>query len=663
MRVSTPYPRRRLMAVVTALSLSCGFSVVASLAAQKGVKETEGRPAVTSRIVQQGMTIDFEVAAREGLPASDRRNDRQRGRGRRAGGDRVLRAGDTVDIGFTVRDAGSGNPISGVNPASWLALSATRGDGSRADCGDLVRSALGSSFLSQPALNLNAYYVLALNADATISVIDPLSGVGGTKLLAMVGLQSPGADWALATDQERLLVTMPAAGRVAAIDTRSWTVTTNIDIGVPPSRVMLQPDDAYAWIAYPAGVVVLDVRALKVVARLPTGRGPHQMAFSDDSRWAFITNGDDGSVSLVDVRSLSQVATLAIGSSVSSIGFSTLARAAYVTSPEAGTITGIDATRRRIIARIAAAPGVGAVAFAPDGRLGFAVNPSANTISIFDASLNRIIRTADAEKGPDQLSFTSRFAYVRHGQSEIVVMVPLDELRNAAGDAGARPTGHGHEKSGGVPLLDFPGGQRPLGQGSRASLAASIVRSADDNSVLVANPGDKAIYYYQEGMAAPMGQFSNYGREPLAVLVVDRSLREVRPGRYRSIARLPAAGRYNALLLINSPRVVHCFELSIAPALGPTTEGESITTRVESLMRQTSVAPGTPVTIAFRITDGGTGAPVASAWDAGALVVSPGLWQARPRLAHEGNGVFVTCPSRELDYRRVVTFEAVEGVK
>ena len=29
--------------------------------------------------------------------------------------------------------------------------------------------------------------------------------------------------------------------------------------------------------------------------------------------------------------------------------------------------------------------------------------------------------------------------------------------------------------------------------------------------MLVANPRDKAIYYYQEGMAAPMGQFSNYG--------------------------------------------------------------------------------------------------------------------------------------------------------
>ena len=46
----------------------------------------------------------------------------------------------------------------------------------------------------------------------------------------------------------------------------------------------------------------------------------------------------------------------------------------------------------------------------------------------------------------------------------------------------------------------------------------------------MANPADQAIYYYMEGMLAPMGSFNNYRREPKAVLIVDRSLRE-RAGR------------------------------------------------------------------------------------------------------------------------------------
>jgi DNA-binding beta-propeller fold protein YncE len=611
-------------------------------------------PAIASRTVREGMTIDFEVSHLD----PERRNDR------------VLREGDNVDIGFTIRDEGSGNPIAGLNPAAWLAVARPSPDEPRASCADLVRSALGQTLFSRPELDLNAYYVMALNADATITVVDPLFGFGGTKLLDIIALESPGEDWALTSDQNRLLVSMPGANRVAAIDTRSWAVAANIDVGPSPSRITLQPDEAYAWVAYAAdgktggasGVAVLDVRTLRVVARIATGRGAHQMAFSDDSRFAFVTNADEGTVSIVDVRSLRKVKDIAVGSTVASIAFSKLAQAAYVTSPEAGTVIGISSTQQDVIARIEVAPGLGAIEFAPDGRLGFAVNTRANTVWIFDTALNRIVSTADLEKGPDQIAFSRRFAYVRHKNSEIVVMMPLDEL----GAAGKK-----------VPLLDFPGGQHPLGGGSRASLAPSIVRAADDNAVLVANPQDKAIYYYQEGMAAPMGQFSNYGREPVAVRVVDRSLRETPPGQYRSTVRLPAAGQYNALLFINSPRVAQCFDLPIGPAVRQTTT-ETLSTRVEPLTQETTVAPGTAIRIAVRIIDDSTDRPVPNVRDTGILVIAAGVWQTRQSLEHEGDGVyaltlappspglytvFVASPSRQMPYRRVLSFEVAGKAK
>ncbi len=76
----------------------------------------------------------------------------------------------------------------------------------------------------------------------------------------------------------------------------------------------------------------------------------------------------------------------------------------------------------------------------------------------------------------------------------------------------------------------------------------------------MANPVDKVLYYYSEGMAAPMGNFQNYRREPLAVMVVDRSLREIKPGIYSTTIKLPASGRYDVAFLNDSPRVSHCFE-------------------------------------------------------------------------------------------------------
>jgi hypothetical protein len=53
---------------------------------------------------------------------------------------------------------------------------------------------------ARPDVDLNTYYVLALNQEANISVIDPLLGFGTSKLLTLVILKSPGEDWELTSD-------------------------------------------------------------------------------------------------------------------------------------------------------------------------------------------------------------------------------------------------------------------------------------------------------------------------------------------------------------------------------------------------------------------------------------------------------------------------------
>ena len=77
---------------------------------------------------------------------------------------------------------------------------------------------------ARPDVDLNSYYILALNKSADISVIDPLLGFGGSKLLTLVMMKSPGEDWVLTKDGEKLFVTLPAINQVAVIDTRSWKV-------------------------------------------------------------------------------------------------------------------------------------------------------------------------------------------------------------------------------------------------------------------------------------------------------------------------------------------------------------------------------------------------------------------------------------------------------
>ena len=98
-------------------------------------------------------------------------------------------AGENVDLRFSLRGAG-GTRLSGIRPAAWI--DARTGDGT---CKAKVQSFLAGSLRARPQVDLNTYYVITLNAEPSVAVIDPLLGFGGSKLLTAVTLQSPGVDW------------------------------------------------------------------------------------------------------------------------------------------------------------------------------------------------------------------------------------------------------------------------------------------------------------------------------------------------------------------------------------------------------------------------------------------------------------------------------------
>ncbi|MFY9820929.1 MAG: YncE family protein, partial [Thermoanaerobaculia bacterium] len=464
---------------------------------------------------------------------------------------RLLTEGDDAAIRFKISDQTTGNPVAGAYPSAWLDL-LRPGESAGDQCAKRIGELLGSDLFNRPALDLNVYYVLALNQDATISVVDPLFGFGGTKLLAMVQLDSPGEDWVLSPDKTRLFVSLPDSGRVAVVDAASWKVISRIDLGGRPRRLAWQPDGAYLWVGLDAGgIAAIRTADLAVAARIATGAGAHDLAVAGDNRFVFVTNREARTLSVVDVAKLAKVRDVPLSTAPTAVAYSSQAQAAYVASEEDGVITAVAAEREVPLAHIQSAPGIGSLRFAPGGRFAFVPNPRADRVFILDAAANRIVQTAAIDGGPDQIDFSDTLAYVRRRGSETLVMIPLGQIGEAGKD---------------VPLADTPGGQSPFGKVSRPSPADSIVRAPGETAVLIANPGDRAIYYYREGMAAPMGSFANYDREPRAVLVVDRTLKERRPGTYETVAKAPLPGRYRVAFFLDAPRTLHCFELAVAAA-------------------------------------------------------------------------------------------------
>jgi len=590
--------------------------------------------ASTQKFVENGISVEFSAHPLDRTAAN------------------MPREKEDISFRFRVSEAESGAAITSRRLAAWIDPTGS----TSASCQARVKGFLEGSFFYRPAADLNSYYVLTLNEDATISVMDPLVSYGGTHELTLVSLRSPGMDWADDPRHGRVFVSMPEAKKIAVVETGNWKVARELEMPGPPGRLILQPDRQYLWVAWESesaagesGVVVFNAITFDIAARILTGKGAHDIALTDDSRVAMVTNRDSGDISLIDVQKLIEIRRERTGKHPVSIAYSSLSRMAYISNQEDGSITAIALRSAAKGTTIQADPGIGPIRFAPRGRFGFALNPSKNLVYIIDASTNSIIQTGDVEKVPDQIVFSGELAYIRHRNSETVLMIPLA----AVGQRGQA-----------VHLADFPAGQHGLGDGEHRSLADGIVQAPGENAVWVANSADRMIYYYEEGMAAPKGSLVTT-QHPRALMVIDRSLRQTSPGVYETIGRLPLRGKYTVAMLLDNPQMIHCFDLAVEADPGQkTTPTRSVD--VQLIDDRVKREAGAPTRVRLQFLDAVTRAPKNDLSDVRVLTyLPPGVWQDRLKAKSSGNGVYeieftppqpgwyevsVECPSQGVSY-------------
>jgi YVTN family beta-propeller protein len=569
-----------------------------------------------SKITTNGLTVEF--AAR--VATHEKKTDK-------------IVAGQPIEVRFKVTDAVTGAAVSNARPGVWVdarkkvgAITQKSGEIEAKDpCREKIGYFLQGGLTYRPDIDVNAWYILALNRKASITVIDPLLGYGGQRIVTLIMLNSPGEDWLMGRDGRSLFVALPATGEVAVIDTAVWKVGTNIKVGSDPVRLALQQDGRYLWVGNDGGVSIIDAERRQVVKQIATGAGRHDIAFGKGDNEAFVSNPAEGTVTMIDVRTLSTVATIEVGGNPGAIAHSPLAGAVYVADAKTGRISVIDPATRKVTATMQAKPGLYALQLTPDGRWGFSANPLADEVVVFDASTNRIVNRIDIEGGPDQVSIGSQFAYVRATGKAEVSLIALDSLGKAQ-----RPF-----------IKAIPGGDNaPLADASLPASAPVIVPTPDPGTMLVANPSDRTIYFYSEGMNVPMGSFPNMRRELRAALAVDRSLRETEPGVYTAHLRLPAGGDFDVAFHMSSPPVSHCFTVTAEqdPAL---TARSAKPYRLEFLSEDRDFTAGETARVQVRLVNPRTSQPISDLTDLEVQVFQvPGTWRVLKSARSLGDGLY-----------------------
>lgn len=537
-------------------------------------------------------------------------------------------AGERALATFRVSDAHGGQALTGLHPLAWItAAKAVHLENENA-CRTKAKGLLNASLANRADVNLNGYLLLALNDDKTVSFINPQVAFNRTQLESIVELPAAGAGWALTADGGTLYVTLPLAGAVAVIDTatRKLIDTLALGAGTQPARIALQPDGRYVWAALDgaAAVAVIDTETRKVAARIAAGAGEHDFAFTGDSRFAYVTNGGGDSLSIIDIVSLARLADIAIGHRPAAIAYGEKSRRIYVAAEDDTAITAIDPDKRQIVGRIPAPPGIVALRFDPEGRFALAVNRRQSTVTLLDSATNAATVSAPVPADPDQVVFSSGYAYVRSLGSPAFTLFGLAELRQ-----------------GRLEPVEVQAGTLPPSAAGAPGPAAMIAPTPEGNSVLIANPAETLAFYYVEGMMVPMGTLQMYGRQPRGLLVLDRSLRESEPGTYTTTVSLSRSGSFDVPLLIDQPRLVHCFTATVAPQPGEVRTSPLRAVAVEPLFAGSRLTYGRPAQLSFRIVDAESRQPVSGLKDVRLLAIEPpGNWQQRKWARDAGGGVY-----------------------
>ncbi|MEY4754895.1 MAG: hypothetical protein RJA44_2570, partial [Pseudomonadota bacterium] len=560
--------------------------------------------ALTGFGAQAGDRLPFSSAASQGGIKAEFRLE-----GEQAG---PIPLDQGMNLTLDLQDQTSGTPLRGLRPRMWVSRQTADPPES---CEALIRR-FASGRLSQRAdRDLNSFQIVTLNADNSVSFINPLVSLNTTKLEALVPLPGSAGDWLPLPERDLLLVALPEQGKIAVIDTVRLRLRKLVELpGGRPGKLVAGQDGSRAWVLteQPARAVELDLAKLEAGATLPLGPGPHAAALNADAGTLLVANSGDATLSLLDLRAQRLLGTTALPGLIRDVSYSALSNRYYAAARD-GRIAVIEPGHGRIESTLAGPEGLAALRADPSGSFVLGVSPQSSSLIAIDTARQKIIGSASVPVAADQIGYTSRFAYLLGRDSTQISLIDLKQL------------GEGRISSSEVPVMQKP--NREAGTGPAADL---MVPSPEGDGMLIAGQADTALYYYTEGMMAPQGSYRTYSRASRAVTVIDRSLREVAPGRYASTLRLDRGGLYRIPLLVQNPRMVHCFDVRIDET-GATSVGKHLDLQFDlGGPEAAALQAGREFEVLIRLRDAHSGEPVRGVRDLQIMAMElPGLSQQR----------------------------------
>ncbi len=182
---------------------------------------------------------------------------------------------------------------------------------------------------------------------------------------------------------------------------------------------------AYVANQYSAAVSVIDTATNSVVATIPVGNDPVEVAITPDGTRAYVTNQVDSTVSVINTATNTVFTTVPVGNTPTVIAITPDGTRAYVPNQGDNTVSVINTASNTVVATVPAGNVPIGVAITPDGTLAYVTNRIDNTVSVINTATNTVLTTVPVGTGPVGVAITpdGTLAYVANFSGTTVSVI------------------------------------------------------------------------------------------------------------------------------------------------------------------------------------------------------------------------------------------------
>lgn len=223
-------------------------------------------------------------------------------------------------------------------------------------------------------------------------------------------------------------------GKAVFFDAYTSQLIREVEVGSHPAHIVFTEDNKYAVVSNDGdnNVSVIDISTFEVIGTIPTGNGPHGFRIAKDSHTVYVANMGEDTVSVLDIKSMEEIKRINVGDTPVTTGITSDGNILLTTLNSDNALAIVELATDSV-EKIAVGEGPAQVYIQSDDKYAFVANQGtpnnpSDTITKINLMTREIVATIEVGKGAHGVvtSDDNKFVYVTNMYENTVSVINND---------------------------------------------------------------------------------------------------------------------------------------------------------------------------------------------------------------------------------------------